>query len=104
MSDSTNEKGGRATARYGTRDTQYAMKMARTRPEDDGPLWMVNLMKYRGAADYADGRDSTISGREADDLYSPIDSLVAVGARPVFFATSINSCSATKRCGIASPW
>lgn len=33
----------------------------------------------------ADGRVSDISGREADDLYSPLDSLAAVGARPVFF-------------------
>jgi uncharacterized protein (DUF1330 family) len=48
-------------------------------------VWMVNLMKYREVADYADGRESTISGRDADDAYSPLDSLAAVGARPVFF-------------------
>lgn len=72
-------------ARYGTPNAEYAMKMAATSPEDDGPVWMVNLMKYRETADYADGRESTISGREADDRYSPLDSLAAVGARPVFF-------------------
>jgi hypothetical protein len=59
--------------------------MATMPPEDDGPVWMVNLMKYRDVADYADGRESTISGRDADDAYSPLDSLAAVGARPVFF-------------------
>ena len=42
-------------------------------------------MKYREVADYADGRESAISGRDADDAYSPLDSLAAVGAAPVFF-------------------
>ena len=73
------------TVRYGTIDPDYAMKLATTAPEDDGPVWMVNLMKYREVADYSDGRESTISGQEADDLYSPLDSLAAVGATPVFF-------------------
>ncbi len=71
--------------RYGTIDTSYAMTLATTPPGDDGPVWMVNLMKYREVADYADGRETSISGQEADDLYSPLDSLAAVGARPVFF-------------------
>ncbi len=73
------------TVRYGTPNVEYGMKMATMSPEDDGPVWMVNLMKYREVADYTDGRESSISGREADDLYSPIDSLTAVGAAPVFF-------------------
>ncbi len=47
---------------------------------------MVNLMKYREAADYADGRESAISGREADDRYAPLGPLAAIGARAVFFA------------------
>ncbi|MGA9277702.1 hypothetical protein [Ilumatobacter sp.] len=71
--------------RYGTIDRDYAMTLATTPSGDDGPVWMVNLMKYRDVAEYADGRDSTISGHEADDLYSPFDSLAAVGAQPVFF-------------------
>jgi hypothetical protein len=71
--------------RYGTIDTDYASTLATTAPDDDGPVWMVNLMKYREVAEYADGRESSISGQEADDLYSPLDSLAAVGARPVFF-------------------
>ncbi|MFT7502046.1 MAG: hypothetical protein ACI91Q_000849 [Gammaproteobacteria bacterium] len=73
------------TVRYGTPNTEYAMSMAMMSPEDDGPVWMVNLMKYREVADYADGRESAISGRDADDAYSPLDSLAAVGAVPVFF-------------------
>ncbi|WP_395152841.1 hypothetical protein [Ilumatobacter sp.] len=73
------------TVRYGTPNVAYGMKMATMPPEDDGPVWMVNLMKYREVADYADGRESAISGREADDAYSPLDSLAAVGAAAVFF-------------------
>ena len=71
--------------RYGTIDRAYGMTLATTPADDDGPVWMVNLMKYREVADYADGRQSSISGQEADDVYSPLDSLAAVGATPVFF-------------------
>ncbi len=70
--------------RYGRVDPDYAMKLATTLPEDDGPVWMVNLMKYRDVAEYADGRESTISGREADDRYTPLGPLAAIGADLVF--------------------
>lgn len=72
--------------RYGRIDHDYGMKLATTAPEDDGPIWMVNLMKYRETADYTDGRDSSISGREADDLYAPVDVLADIGAEIVFAA------------------
>lgn len=78
MSDSLNP-------RYGTVNRDYAIQLATTAPENDGPLWMVNLMKYRAVADYADGRASTISGQEADDLYLPINVLADIGAEPVLF-------------------
>jgi hypothetical protein len=65
-------------------------------PEEDGPFWAVNLMKYREVADYADGRSGDgrsgdgrgekISGREADDAYTPRESLAAIGAQIVFAA------------------
>ena len=70
--------------RYGLVDREYGIQLATTSPADDGPVWMVNLMKYREVADYVDGRKTAISGQEADDLYSPIDSLTAVGAEIVF--------------------
>ena len=73
-------------ARYGTADWEYAATLATTAPEEDGPIWMVNLMSYREKADYADGRDTEISGREADDLYAPFGPLAAVGAEIVFVA------------------
>ena len=72
---------------YGTVDLEYAKRLATTPPNDDRPVWMVNLMKYRDVAQYADGRESTISGQEADDTYAPIGPLSAVGAQIVFLAT-----------------
>ncbi len=72
--------------RYGQIDHEYGMKLATTPPEDDGPIWMVNLMKYREKADYADGRKADITGKEADDLYAPLGPLKAIGAQVVFLA------------------
>jgi hypothetical protein len=72
------------TMRYGAVDEDLARAMAATSPEDDGPVWMVNLMRYRPRAEYSDGRPTELTGMEADDLYAPLDSLSAVGARIVF--------------------
>ena len=38
--------------RYGTIDPEYGRRLATTPPSEDGPVWMVNLMEYRPAADY----------------------------------------------------
>jgi len=73
------------TTGYGQIDNDYGMVLATTPPADDGPVWMVNLMKFRDMATYADGRESAISGRQADDEYAPLASLAAVGAEVVFF-------------------
>jgi hypothetical protein len=70
--------------RYGTVDREYGMRLATTPADEDGPVWMVNLMKYREVADYGDDGGPTISGREADDLYTPRESLGAIGAEIVF--------------------
>ena len=72
--------------RYGQIDPDYFERLATTAAEDDGPVWMVNLMKYRDVAEYSDGRATTITGREADDRYAPIAPLAAVGAEIVFLA------------------
>ncbi len=73
-----------ASPRYGQVDREYGRRLATTPPDEDGPVWMVNLMKYRDIADYTDGRDTRISGREADDRYAPLGPLAAVGAEVVF--------------------
>ena len=36
----------------------------------DGPIYMLNLLKYREQAVYADGRDTDLTGREAYALYT----------------------------------
>lgn len=71
---------------YGAPNREYGMRMATMRPEDDGPVYMVNLMKYRAVANYAGGNPSGRSGREADDAYAPTDALRQIGAKVVFLA------------------
>lgn len=50
----------------------------------DGPFYMVNLIRYRERALYPDGRETDLTGREANALYSPVEFLQAIGARVVF--------------------
>ena len=49
-------------------------------------MWALNLMKYRKRAEYAAGRESSISGMEADDEYAPHEHLRKVGSRIVMMA------------------
>ncbi len=72
--------------RYGRINRQMIKSWLQMDAASDGPFWAVNLMKYREVADYTDGRSTTISGREADDEYAPLESLAAIGAQAVFLA------------------
>ena len=36
----------------------------------DGPIYMLNLLKYRDRAEYADGRESRLTGRQAYAVYA----------------------------------
>ncbi len=38
-------------------------------PSDGGPICMVNLLKFREQAEYEDGRETALTGREAYELY-----------------------------------
>lgn len=71
---------------YGKVDHEYGLTLATTDPTVDGPVWMVNLMKYKEVADYGDGGDRGRSGRDADDEYTPTGPLKAVGAQIVYVA------------------
>ena len=42
---------------------------AMMQPGPDGPIYMLNLLKFREKAEYADGRESDLSGREAYQIY-----------------------------------
>jgi len=39
-------------------------------PASQGPIGMVNLLRFKDKAEYDDGRETTLSGREAYDLYA----------------------------------
>ncbi|HWB68109.1 MAG TPA: hypothetical protein VG708_14900 [Mycobacteriales bacterium] len=74
--------------RYGTINFSYIATWP-DQPADE-PMWALNLMHYRERADYADGRESTLTGWEADNLYSPLGPLAAVGADMVIVAIVVD--------------
>ncbi len=53
-----------------------------------GPIFMVNLLKFKDKAEYEDGRATTLSGREAYNIYgSAVTALLPTfGGRAVFAA------------------
>lgn len=75
--------------RYGTVNTDYIASWFE-RPEPGGPMWALNLMKYRSKAEYVDGRTTDLTGAEADDVYAPHDHLRAVGSRVVLVAPVVH--------------
>ncbi len=71
------EMAHRPQPRYGTMDLDYIATWADA--SRDEPMWALNLMHYREKADYPDGRESDLSGWEADNLYSPIEPIAKIG-------------------------
>lgn len=53
---------------------------------DHGPMVMVNLLKFKDMAEYPDGRDPGLTGREAYNRYGAavVDCLKAVGGHVVY--------------------
>jgi hypothetical protein len=51
-----------------------------------GPFYMVNLIRFREKAVYADGRETDLTGREANELYSPSEFIQAIGAQIAYQA------------------
>ncbi|MFN8024231.1 MAG: hypothetical protein U0Q03_22060 [Acidimicrobiales bacterium] len=81
--------------RYGTIDFDYAGRLANCPPDEDGPVLMVNYMKYRERAAYRDGTDGGRSGKEADDEYAPTDVLADIGAVVAFFGDVVDDSAST---------
>lgn len=75
--------------RYGTPNFPYIQRMLSMPPDEDGPVYMVNLMKYHEVAQYEGEGEAARSGREADDEYAPTEILRDIGARIVFVADVI---------------
>ncbi len=53
-------------------------------PDQDGMLYILNLMKYRDKAEYPDGRETNLTGEEADRLYNPLPEVEKVGGGLVY--------------------
>ncbi len=51
-------------------DPRHIRKMMEKGP--DGPIFMVNLLKFKDKAEYQDGRETDLTGREAYALYSDL--------------------------------
>jgi hypothetical protein len=74
--------------RYGTINMPYIATWP-SKPMDE-PMWALNLMHYREKAEYADGRETELTGWEADNLYSPLGPLAAIGAELVIVAIVVD--------------
>jgi hypothetical protein len=79
--------------KYGTIDKEYGVHLATRPAEEDGPIYMVNLMKYHDVAQYTEdaGVEKPISGREADDRYNPASILAKIGATIVFVGDVVSN-------------
>jgi hypothetical protein len=79
--------------RYGTINLPYIATW-KDLPQDE-PMWALNLMHYRTKAEYADGRETDLTGWEADNLYSPLGPLAAIGAELVIVAIVVDQPAGT---------
>lgn len=57
-------------------------------PGHDGPIYMLNLLKYKEKAEYEDGRATDLTGAEAYAIYGAevVAHLAKVGGAPMFSA------------------
>ena len=57
-------------------------------PGREGPIYMLNLLKFKETAEYADSRETDLSGAEAYAIYGQevIQHLQKVGGAPMFSA------------------
>ena len=54
-------------------------------PGHDGPIYMLNLLKFKDDAEYEDGRDTDLTGQEAYGIYGleVVRLLAVVGGAPL---------------------
>ena len=59
-------------------------------PGPEGPIYMVNLLKFRDLAEYEDGRQTELSGRDAYQIYGrAVSSLIGEYGGEVVFAADV---------------
>lgn len=80
---------------YGQMNIDAAIRWGQLPQDDDGPIWMVNLMAYKKKAVY-DGVEAEIDGKAADNLYNPMDVLQKIGASMVFFGDVADQTTSTE--------
>ena len=56
---------------YGTINLETAAKWFQLDEADDGPIWMINLMKYKPVAAYDDDAPIDPTGKAEKDAYRP---------------------------------
>ncbi len=58
--------------------------------EEDGPICMVNLLKFKDRAEYDDGRETSLSGEEAYQLYgSPMSEFVESKGGKIIYSSTV---------------
>ena len=63
-------------------------------PGPDGPIYMVNLLKFKDKAEYSDGRETDLTGREAYQLYgSAVSKIIQDFGGHVVFAADVTMLS-----------
>lgn len=79
----------RGNPSFGALDTEGVRRLLDVTPEEDEPFFMVNFIQHREKAIYPDGRETDLTGAQADNLYGTqmmSRVLPAHGARLVFGA------------------
>lgn len=68
--------------------TDPAVVQELMKPGPDGPIFMVNLLKFKEKAEYEDGRASDLSGRDAYMIYgrAVTEILPKFGGKAIFAA------------------
>lgn len=69
-------------------DPKQVVQMQEKGP--DGPIFMVNLLKFKDKAEYADGRETDLSGRQAYQLYGAgVAGLIQEYGGRIFFMADV---------------
>ena len=66
---------------FGTRNNQQWTRMRSISPDEDREFLMINLIKFRAKAKYADGRKTDLTGEQANALYAPIKFIAQIGGK-----------------------
>ncbi len=74
---------------YGRIDQNYG-KLLRS-PVADGPIYMLNLTRYRPDANYVRSGGAAVDGQEPDGRYAPLNVLADIGATLCFVADVVAS-------------